>query len=452
MLSSQSLNRICAILFVVVTIGPCATFLYAQEADEGWTRFRGNDGTASVRDANIPVKWDAKTNIKWKALLPGPGASSPIVLNQRVYLTCYTGYGEKPVTDRKTSDEVAGNIADLTRHLICFDRTTGNVIWQKPVDNKGVKNEDPYKSYITYHGYATNTPITDGESVFAFFGKAGVIAFDLDGNQIWRRTFEGEPNKMRWGSAASPIFYGDHLIVNAIDECGKILAINKNNGEIKWEFDAQSRMAYSTPELIRTKDGKTELIVAVPEKVYGINPDNGNQNWFAETTLMNEVNASILVDNDIAYVYGGYQGVGSLAVRAGGKGNVTKSHVLWTSRDTSYVSTPVMNDKHIYWVDKSGIAYCTNAETGERVYRERVPGLTAGKGVKMFASMVRVGENIFAVSRNAGTFVWSANENKFNMVAKNVIEGDDSDFNGTPTIANDQLFLRSNKYLYCISK
>jgi outer membrane protein assembly factor BamB len=435
----------------VVVLSICAFVVSPATADD-WPRFLGANGDATGVDADVPTKWSASTNVKWKAAIPGPGGSSPIVLGDRVYLTCYTGYGVNKVVDRKTSDKRAGNIKDLTRHLICFDRSTGDIVWKKPVDNKGVKNEDPYKSFITYHGYATNTPITDGKSIFAFFGKAGVVAFDLEGNERWRRTFEGTPNKERWGSASSPIFYGDQLIVNAIDECGKILSINKSDGKIKWEFDAGSRMAYSTPNLVKTKDGTTELVVAVPEKVYGIDPDTGKQKWHANTTLINEVNASIMVEGDIAFIYGGYQGVGSLAVRAGGKGDVSKSHVLWSSRDTSYVSTPVVKEKHIYWIDKLGIAYCVNAETGARIYRQRVPGVSAGTGVKFFASNLLVGDRIVSVSRTSGTFIWSANPNKFELVSQNVIEGDDSPFNGTPAISDNQLFLRSNKFLYCISK
>ena len=435
-----------AILFFICTLSASTS-----NADD-WTRFLGTKGDSTATESGIPNEWSESKNLKWKAAIPGPGASSPIVLGDRVYLTCYTGYGDKKVVDRKTSDKTAGDIAELTRHLMCFDRSTGKVVWQKAIDNSTVKNEDAYKSYITYHGYATNTPITDGQSIFAFFGKAGVVAFDLDGNERWRRTFESEPNKERWGSAASPILYGDQLIVNAIDECGKILSINKSNGEIKWEFDAQSRMAYSTPALVTTKDGSRELVVAIPEKVFGLNPDDGEQKWHAKTTLINEVNASIMVDDDIAYIYGGYQGVGSLAVRAGGAGDVSESHVLWSSRDTSYVSTPVLKDKHVYWIDEKGIAHCVNAETGERLYRERVPGVSSGKGIKFFASMLLVGDQVVSVSRNAGTFVWSANEKKFSLTSQNVIAGDDSAFNGTPAISDNQLFVRSNKFLYCISK
>ncbi len=417
-----------------------------------WPRFLGADGSASVSEVNVPLEWSSDKNLKWKAELPGPGSSSPIVLGNRIFLTCYTGYGDKPFKDLKTADKTAGDIKELVRHLICFDRETGDVVWQKSVDNSTVKNEDPYKSYITYHGYATNTPITDGDSVFAFFGKAGVIKFDMDGNEQWRKTFEGEPNKTRWGSASSLIFHGDQLVVNAIDECGKILSMNKTDGNIKWEFETGSRMAYSIPGLVKTKDGKTEMVVAVPEKVFGIDADTGQQKWFCKTTLEHEVNASVMVQDDVAFIYGGFRAVGSLAVRVGGSGDVTESHVLWESKDSSYVSTPVMKDDHIYWVDKSGIAYCVDAKTGERKYRSRIPGFRTSRGIKMFGSLVLAGDKIITSSRNAGTFVWETNPDKFTFVGNNKFDGDDSSFNGTPAISGEQLFIRSNKFLYCISK
>ena len=229
-------------------------------------------------------------------------------------------------------------------------------------------DEDPYKSYITQHGYATNTPVSDGKAIYAFFGKPGLYAYDLEGKELWHKPIEHKTNETRWGSAASPILFGDQLIVNAVEECGKIFSLSKSDGEIKWEFDTKSTLAYATPNLVKTPAGETELIVAVPNKIIGLNAESGSEKWYVTNKFDNEVNASVIVEDDIIYVYGGFRSVGSMAVRAGGSGNVTDSHVLWSTRDTSYVATPVLKDKHLYWVSERGIAYCVNAETGERVY------------------------------------------------------------------------------------
>ena len=162
--------------------------------------------------------------------------------------------------------------------------------WTKPFALPEGIDEDPYKSYLTQHGYATNTPISDGQSVFLYLGKLGLYAFDLDGNQLWHRPVKSEINETRWGSAASLIFYKDSLIVNAVEENGHIYSMSKTDGALNWEFDTKATLVYATPNLLTTKTGEMELVVPVPEKVYGVDPDSGQQKWFVTTTLKNEMN------------------------------------------------------------------------------------------------------------------------------------------------------------------
>ena len=423
------------LLIVVVLMQP--NLLEAQD----WMQFRGEGGSATSVEADLPVEWDANSNIKWKTELPGPGASSPIIVGDKVFLTCYSGYG----------DNSKGKIEDLMRHLLCFDRSNGDVLWQKSFDNSSIKDEDSYKSFITNHGYVTNTPVSDGKSVYFFLGKLGLFAFDLNGKQLWKKEIEYQTNETRWGSAASPILFGDNLILNAIEECGKVFSIAKANGEINWEFDADTKLAYATPGLVTAANGDVELVLPVPKRVIGLDPNDGTQKWFATNWFEGESNASVIVENDVVYIYGGFRSVGSMAVRAGGKGDVTESYVIWSTRDTAYVSTPILSDKHLYWIDEKGIAYCVKADTGERIYRNRVAGVKGGRGIKFFGSMISAGDHMFAVSRSSGTFVIKTTP-KYELVSHNKIEGDDSEFNGTPAISGNQLFMRSNKFLYCIGK
>ena len=408
---------------------------------QDWRQFRGENGTATSTAADLPIKWDADSNIKWKTELPGPGASSPIIVGDKVFLTCYSGYGDKS----------KGNIEDLKRHLLCFNRSSGKILWQKSFDNSSVKDEDPYKSFITNHGYATNTPVSDGKSVYFFLGKLGLFAFDLNGEQLWKKEIEYKTNETRWGSAASPILFGDNLILNAIEECGKVISIAKANGEINWEFSTDAKLAYATPNLATAANGDVELVLPVPKRVIGLDPTNGKQKWYAKNWFEGESNASVIVDKDVVYIYGGFRSVGSMAIRVGGEGDVTKSHVLWSTRDTAYVSTPILSRNHLYWIDEKGVAYCVKADSGERIYRKRVAGVKGGRGIKFFASMVSAGEHMFAVSRSSGTFVIKTTP-EYELVSHNKIGGDDSEFNGTPAISGNLLFLRSNKFLYCIGK
>ena len=426
--------RVAIMIFMVNVI---ALMQFNRLEAQDWMQFLAN--SEASENANLPIKWDEGTNITWKTKLPGPGASSPIIVGERVFLTCYSGYGDKS----------EGKIKDLQRHLLCFDRANGEIVWQKDFDNSSVQDEDPYKSFITQHGYATNTPVSDGKSVFVFLGKPGLFAFDLEGNQLWKRQIEYKTNKTRWGSASSPVLLGENLFLNAIEECGKVFSIAKTDGEIQWEFQAETALAYTTPRFITAANGDVELILPVPKRVIGLDPTDGSQKWFATNRFEGESNATAIVDNDIAYVYGGFRSVGSMAIRAGGKGDVTKSHVLWSTRDTSYVSTPVLKDEHLYWIDEKGIAYCVKAESGERVFRTRVAGVKGGRGIKFFASMISAGDHMFAVSRRSGTFVIRMTP-EYELVSHNTFEDDDSEFNGTPAISGNQLFMRSNKFLYCI--
>lgn len=428
-----------AIIFSVTTFIGLAQFANVEAQD--WMQFMGERGSATSANAKLPTTWDADNNIKWKTELPGRGASSPIIVGDRIFLTCYTGYG----------DGTESEIKNLVRHLLCFNRTSGKLLWQKSIDNSTVKDEDPYKSFITHHGYATNTPVSDGKTVYVFFGKPGLFAFDLEGNQLWQKDIEYKTNKTRWGSASSPILFGDNLILNAIEENGKVLSISKANGDIQWEFAAETTLAYATPNLVTTAAGEVELVLPIPKRVIGLNPVDGTQKWYATNKFEGESNASVIVDKDIVYIYGGFRSVGSMAIRVGGSGDVTKSHVVWNTRDTSYVSTPILKDGHLYWIDENGIAFCVKSESGEQVYKKRVPGVRGGRGIKFFGSMILAGDHMYAVSRRSGTFVVKTTP-EYELVSHNKIEGDDSEFNGTPAVSGDQMFVRSNKFLYCIGE
>jgi outer membrane protein assembly factor BamB len=158
---------------------------------------------------------------------------------------------------------------------------------------------------------------------------------------------------------------------------------------------------------------------------------------------------SVIVDGETIYSFGGYRSSGSMAVRAGGMDDVSKTHTLWTSKSSSYVATPLLHDERFYWIDDKGIAFCSSAKTGEQIYRERVSELDGGRPV--YASPVLVGGKIYVVSRRKGTFVYDPSE-QFKVTSHNVFAGDDTDSNATPAVADGKLYLRSDKALYCVGK
>ena len=398
-----------------------------------WPRFRGPNGDGISTEGPIPTKWDLASNLKWTAELPGRGASSPIVLGDQIFVTCYSGYGEA----------AGGDSAELARHLVCVDKSSGKILWTKTVNNSA--NEDRYQGFITEHGYASGTPVTDGERVYAFFGKSGVYAYDLEGNELWNVSVGTSSSNRRWGSAASLIVHGESVIVNASEESRSVRALDLKTGKENWKTEADLlELAYGTPSLVKSGDREL-LVLAVPEEVWALNPDNGKLAWFCETKLPGNISPSVNFADGMIYVSGGYPATGSLGIKADGKGDIT-SNIAWKSRDASYVATPLLHEGHLYWIDDKGVAFCTNAESGKTVYKERLVG---GGGRPVYASPVLCDGKLFIPSRWEGVYVIAAKP-EFELLAENRFPHDDSDFNGTPAISGKQMFLRSNKALYCI--
>jgi outer membrane protein assembly factor BamB len=387
----------------------------------------------------VPLEWSDEQNLLWKAPLPGPGSSSPVIHGDDVFVTCYSGYGVP--ADR------GGEPAKLARHLLCIDRQTGAEKWRRDVP--GALPEDAYEGFLTEHGYASSTPVVDADAVYAFFGKSGVIAFDRAGKELWRVAVGKESSNRRWGSAASLIRHGDLVIVNAAEESQSIRGLDRRTGREVWKAEAAAlELAYGTPAIARLADGREDIVVAVPSEVWGLDPATGKIRWYASHALTGNISPSVIVDGDVVYVFGGFRSAGSLAVRAGGSGDVTKSHVLWTSKASSYVATPLLHDGHLYWIDDRGQAFCSSAATGEQVYRSRVAEITGG-GRPVYASPVLSDGRLIVATRWGGTLVLPAKPD-YAVLACNRFAGDESDFSGTPAIADGRLYLRSGRFLYCV--
>ena len=409
-------------------------------AGADWPQFRGPSGDGISVAAEVPLTWSETQGVAWRTPLPGPGSSSPIVWGDRVMVTCYSGYGIR--------DAANGPKEGLKRHLVCARLTDGEVLWTKTIAAE--LPEDDYTGYLTEHGYASSTPVTDGQQIFVFFGKTGVLAFDMDGNEQWRKAVGKESSNRRWGSAASLVLYKDMVIVNGAEESQSILALNKQTGQEVWKAEAASlELTYGTPTLVELPDGAVELVISVPGEVWGLNPDTGKLLWYAETNLTGNVCPTVVAHEGIVYAFGGYRSSGGHALRAGGRGDVTDSHELWFTRESSYVATPLFHDGFLYWIDDRGQAHCLDAKTGESVYRKRVPGLNTN-GRPVYASPILAGDRLYVVSRWSGTFVLPAKP-AFEILAQNRVQSDESDFSGTPAVVGRRLLLRSGCYLYCVA-
>jgi hypothetical protein len=292
------------------------------------------------------------------------------------------------------------------------------------------------------HGYASSTPAADKEQVYAFFGRSGVVAFSHGGKQLWKSDVGSQLNG--WGSAASPVLFGDLVIVNASVESESVVALNKKTGQEVWRKNGM-REAWNTPLLVTLADGKTELVVATMGKLFGLNPATGEELWNCATGIGWYMVPSLVAQDGIIYCIGGRSG-GSLAVRAGGRGDVTETHRLWTGRKGSNVSSPIVHEGHLYWMhENQGIAYCAETKSGEIVYEQRVEGAD-----QIYASPVLSEGKLFYISRTGRSFVVAAKPT-FELVAKNApIER--SIFNASPAVAGSHLFVRSDRHLYCLGQ
>ncbi len=432
-------RRIGAFLTLTVALLAATGTTVASE----WRQFRGPDGAGKSADPMPPMEWNSEENLLWRVALPGPGSSSPIVTGNRVFVTCYSGYG--------VDSRDPGEMEALKRHLVCVDRQSGKVLWNRPVPAR--LPEDPYRGYIGEHGYASNTPVTNGSQVFVFFGKTGVLAFDFDGDELWRTEVGQESSNRRWGSAASLVLHGQSVIVNASDESQSIRALEQATGKEIWKAEASSlELAYGTPVLAKSASGELSLLISVPNEVWGLDPDEGKLRWYADTGLPGNICPTLVALKGVAYGFGGYPSQGSFAVKIGGKGDRTADSIVWKSRVSSYVASPVIHQGHLYWVTDRGEAFCMQASDGKVRYQERLPGLSTDRRSRaMYASVVVADDRVYAVSRYGGTFVLPAKP-EFEVLAHNQFANDASQFNGTPAFADNQIYLRSDQYLYAVGK
>lgn len=435
--------------------------LISSSVQADWMRFRGPNGSGvSDETQSTPAEWSSQKNLKWKVALPGPGSSSPIIVGDKVFVTCWSGYG--------VNRNNPGNQKDLRRHLICLDRKTGKTLWDRSVEP--VLPEDVYTGMFAEHGYASHTPTSDGKHVYAYFGKSGAVAYDLDGKQLWQTIVGDELDPRRWGSSSSPILYKDTLIVTATAESEAVVALDKKTGKEVWRQESTGfNSTWGTPILVNVDKERTDLVIGVPYEIWGMNPDNGKLRWYCEAMPTDTYCSSVIAGkNGVVYGIEG-RGGGSIAVRADGSGDVTKSHVLWSGRDANRIETPVLYDGRIYFFAR-GIVNCIDAKTGERIFRGRLEsgGETASRDESSggnrfggrrgggfrgsdYSSPVAADGKIYFVSRSGETYVIKATD-KLEQLSVNRLTNDEEDFSGTPAISNGEIFIRSDKHLYCVGK
>jgi len=396
---------------------------------QNWPQWRGPSLNGVSTEKNLPVKWTTEENVVWKTAMPGWSGSTPIIWRDRIFL----------------------NVADGNNlSLWCLDKTSGEVLWKKPLASDNVKRQKQNMS--------SPSPVTDGRSVYVMTGTGVLKGFDFTGKELWSREIQKEYGQfgLNWGYASSPLLFEDSLYVQVLhgmktDDPSYVMRIDKKSGKTIWKVDRptnalrESPDSYTTPGLLRY--GKTtEIVITGGDCVTGHDPATGKELWRAnglnpDNNPFYRIVASPIIFDEIIYAPTRVKPL--LALKAGGRGDVTSSHVLWSTPNGPDVPTPVTDGKYFYVVKDNGVMWCLDAKTGAEVYANRriKPGTYSG-------SPVLADGKIYVTNEDGLTTVVAAGP-KFEVVAENPL----NDYVlSSPAISEGRIYIRTAQHLYAIGK
>lgn len=429
------MRRIAAFASLITTL-LAAAWLERASADN-WPQWRGPSLNGISAEKNLPVKWGPEENVTWKLGMPAWSGSTPIVWNNHIFVnTSESGTGKMTV---------AGALS-----LWCLDRTKGTVLWKKPLGAGDAK--------MRKQNMSSPSPVTDGRNVWTLTGTGVLKAFDFKGNELWTRDIQKEYGKfgLNWGFASSPLLHEDSLYVPVLhgmrtDDPSYILRINKTTGATTWRVERptqaiqESPDSYITPMLLR-HNGTIELIISGGDCVTGHDLATGKELWRAyglnptNDPFYRIVNSPVVADG---MIYAGAKNKPYLAIRAGGRGDVTTSHRAWLNELGPDVPTPVTDGKYLYIVRDNGGFLCVDAKTGKDIYppQRLKPGTYS-------SSPVMADGKIYATNEDGLTSVVKAGP-QFEILAENAL----NDYTlSSPAISDGQIFIRTAQHLYCFGK
>ncbi|MFT4840146.1 MAG: outer membrane protein assembly factor BamB [Planctomycetota bacterium] len=416
-----------------------------------WATWRGPNGTGEAT-GNPPTEWSEEKNIKWKVPLPGLGNSTPIVWQDRMYLTTAIQTDEEvkpaeaPAAEPRQGRRGGGrgNKQDPTKvfdfRVICLNRKDGTEIW-----NKSVKRAVPHEGGHATGSQASSSPITDGKRIYAHFGSRGIHCLSMSGDILWSKDLGTMRTRNQFGEGSSPALAGNALIINWDHEGDSfICALNAKTGKELWRKPRKEVTSWSTP-VITKADGKTLAIVSATGKSCAYNVKNGDIVWSTTGMTTNAIPTPIVRDG-IAYLMSGFRGASLQAIRlAGAEGDVTDGkNMLWKhSRQTSYVPSALLYGKYIYFVrSNNAVLSCIDIETGKPTFEgQRLAGLRT-----IYSSPVGAGDKVYLPSREGVTKVFRAGAT-YEDLATNEL---DDVFDASPVVIGDELYLRGHRALYCI--
>jgi outer membrane protein assembly factor BamB len=418
---------------------------------ENWPGWRGPASLGISSEKGIPLTWDLSKNVLWKAEVPGLGHSSPIVWGNRVFVTTAVSndpkedYWEKgfPQIQRKPDS------AEISWMVLCFDRDTGKPLWQQTA----VKAK-PVNARHTKNSYASQTPVTDGTFIYAFFGDQGMHCYDFNGNRIWSRDLGKFTMRAGWGMGSSPILFKDLVIQTCDQEPGGsfIIALDKKTGTTVWKTGRDEASSWSTPYLY-DQGQRPELIVNATRAIRSYDPATGKLLWECRGPATAITTPTPTYSNGLIFVSSGFfveENRPVTAFRPGGNGDITLKQGETASKDIAwrqlaaapYIPSPIAYGDFIFVLLDQGFLACYDAKTGKEIYgKTRIDA-----GANFSASPVAAGGNLYLMSEDGDVYVISAGP-KYELRAKNSIG---EAIMASPAISDGKMFVRALKHIYCI--
>jgi hypothetical protein len=385
---------------------------------ENWPCWRGPRLDGTSLETNVPVHWHATSNVSWKAVLPGVGHASPIVWEDRVFT-------------------VTALIESQERALLCLDRNTGRILWQRTV------LAAPLEKKHALNSQASSTPATDGQLVYVSFldrSQMVVAAYDFEGNRRW--LVRPGPFASVHGFCSSPMLHQDKVLVNGDhDGDSYLLALSRAEGRTLWKTPRENRTRSYCVPLLRDLAGRTQMVLSGDKCVASYDPNNGRRWWMIDGPTEQFVASPVFsAKTGLIYITGGYPDHHILAIRPDGLGNVTRTHIVWrTTRGVAYVPSPIIADDYFLVVSDSGVAHCFEAATGALAWQERLG--------EHHASLVSAGGLVYFLNDDGVMNVVRPGP-EFARVARNEIG--ERCFS-SPALSHGHIFLRGDRHLFCIA-
>lgn len=410
-----------------------------------WGQWRGPLDTGAAPTAKPPTEWGETKNINWKVPVPGKGHSSPIVWGDRVYLTAVVPYGDKVKPAAGTRPGAHDNTERVQKtkfNVVALRRSDGKVIW-----NKTVRDSIPHENRHLTGSYASASPITDGKRIYASFGSNGLFALDLSGKVVWEKDLGKMHTKHGHGEGSSPALYGDTLVVNWDHEGPSfIVAFDAKTGDQRWRKERDEPTSWSSPHVL-VHEGKPQVVVSAANRIRSYDLKTGELIWECGGLSHNVVAGPVSQDG-LVICGSSYEKQAILGIKLkGAKGDLTGSdHVAWIKRrDTPYVPSLLLYDGLIYYLRHyQGVLTSRKATTGEEIYtRARLPNIR-----NVYSSPVAADGRIYITSLDGVTLVFTKGAEP-KALAQNTL---DDSFSASAAMAGKELFLRGEKFLYCIAE